>query len=152
MTTRCARLLSLALLLISEPSFATLGKKVESIESDRASIKAVQKVSSKTDLYTVHEMDDAGVSIKEFASSDGTVFAVSWRGIRKPDLSVLLGDFYQEYDSVASQQEKLVSRRPTTVRTANVVVRKGGHMRDIRGKAFVPSLIPSGVNIEELPQ
>jgi hypothetical protein len=41
-------------------------------------------------------------------------------------------------------------RRSRSIRTDRVVVEHGGHMRSLTGRAYDPSLVPSGVSPEEI--
>ena len=139
--------------LISARASAALGDRESSVESDRKILQATAKATaaSADASYTVHEMDSNGNTIREYVTTDGVVFAVTWQGIKRPDLSVLMGAYYSEYNSADQKREKSVGRQPVSVKTTNVVVRNAGHMRDIRGRAFVPNLVPAGVNVESLP-
>lgn len=143
----------LVLFLFPTVVVASLGGKSSSVENDRASLKATARASSaeSSDLYSVQEMDDSGVTVREYLTKDDVVFAVTWRGIRKPDLSILLGSYYVEYQNADQARAKSVGRQPVNLKTTNIVVRRFGHMRDLRGRAYVPDLVPQGVNVEALP-
>jgi hypothetical protein len=43
-----------------------------------------------------------------------------------------------------------VGRGRETLTSANIVVEKEGHMRDVKGRAYLPSAIPDGVTLEDL--
>lgn len=143
----------LILFLFPAAAVASLGGKSSSVENDRASLKATARASAAESnaLYSVQEMDDSGVTVREYLTTDDVVFAVTWRGIRKPDLSILLGSYYVEYKKADQARAKSVGRQPVNLKTANMIVRRFGHMRDLQGKAYVPDLVPQGVNVEALP-
>src|ERR1700758_611729 len=76
---------------VSAPALAGLGGDVGSVESDRLSMKGAVRVTPTVD-YSVHEIQTpSGIVIREYVSTAGKVFAVSWRGPGLPDLSQLLG-------------------------------------------------------------
>ncbi|RYZ87183.1 MAG: DUF2844 domain-containing protein [Proteobacteria bacterium] len=131
---------------------AALGERSTSVKQDVTSLKAAQKVSTSKNDYTIHEMVADGNTIKEFSNRDGLVFAVSWRGISKPDLSILFGSYYGEYMASIDRAEKQHGRRSVSVQTNRMVVKRGGRMRDQRGFAVVPSLVPEGLSLEGLDQ
>jgi len=100
-------------------------------------------------LYTIQEITTSELAVREYVSRD-TVFAVAWRGRRPPNLVSLLGSYFQEYQeaaaAVASNGPRM--RGMTRIQGARVVVETGGHPGDIRGRAYIPSLLPSGVTKE----
>ncbi len=99
--------------------------------------------------YTLERISTPwGTVVNEYVSADGTVFAISWRGPRPPDLSQMLGSYFSDYQTALAQTRQM--RRQLRVDTRSVVVQTGGHMRDLWGRAFVPSLMPSGVSTEEI--
>jgi hypothetical protein len=76
------------------------------------------------------------------------VFAVAWSGGAAPDLPTLLGAFHDEYRAAASVRPAL--RGPRRVETARIVVETWGHQRDLHGRAWIPSLVPAGVTLDDL--
>ena len=115
------------------------------VQKASGSSTAPSSGATSDSLYTVQETDAPGTTVREFISPDGKVFAVAWRGIVEPDLSVLFGDSYAEYQ--AEQAKKQPSReRHESVNTTVLKVRRSGHVRDRRGVAYIPSLVPAGVD------
>jgi hypothetical protein len=88
--------------------------------------------------------------VKEFVSPSGVVFAFTWKGLVHPDLRVLMGSYFSEYQAESIHQPRSPGSRHQQVRTAHVIVEKGGHMRAVRGRAYVPNLIPTGVKLDEI--
>lgn len=135
---------------------AVLGEKSTSNQKVKAELRAASQkaipdaTTSTTAKWSVQEIQGDGVTVKEYSDKDGNVFAVSWRGINRPDLSLLLGDYYQEFFSAEQAAVKTKSRAPSETKSARVTVRRSGHMRDMRGFAFLPDKVPAGVNVEEL--
>lgn len=141
-----AFLLILLIISLGVQSYARLGEKISSSE-----LSAARNRSAKVFVYDFRESTVDGVLIKEYFSNDGVVFAVSWRGVAAPDLTSLLGNYFSEYDKAATEQLSAQRRgKSATVKASQIIVRKFGHMRDIRGVATVLSLIPADVRAEEL--
>jgi hypothetical protein len=145
------RLILIAALYISSSAFAALGDHENVVNSDAIKLKSSRhSVVQTNSLYSVHELETPIAKIQEFVDNSGQVFAVSWRGIRRPDLSVLLGSFYGEYNNIDSRRARMITRAPVSIQTSRIVVRKGGHMRDIKGMAVISDQLPAGVRLEDL--
>ena len=148
-TTSWLRLASVALvtLAFTLPAFAELGGYADSVEADRASMKAALKVTQAS-AYTVHEMKSpTGTVVREFVSADGRVFGVAWQGPFLPDLSKILGSFHGQYaDAVRAEKRTYVGKRPVDVRQPRLVVQGGGRMLGHFGRAFVLDMVPEGVD------
>ena len=65
-----------------------------------------------------------------------------------PDLSQLLGSYFAEYQTAAAAQR--AQRQRLLLQTEHLVVETSGHMRDLRGRAYVPALLPPGVSADEI--
>jgi hypothetical protein len=141
---------SAGVLAFAHQGFAALGGSAGSIESDRRSFSAVDRGSMAHDAYTVREMDFDGCTVREYISQSGLVFAIAWNGLRHPDLTTLLGSYDAEYREALHNTPRRPGVRHLEVRTTGVVVEKWGHIRDLQGRAYVPELLPSGVNIDEI--
>lgn len=127
--------------LLPLTTFAHLGQKLKTTSSHQT-----QFISSS---YSVKVTHLENVDVKEYVNEDGFVFAVTWRGLAHPDLSGILGSHFQEYQKLNTERRK-GSKAQDTINTSNAVVRRAGHMRDVRGLAYDPSLVPSDVKVEEL--
>lgn len=139
------------LILAAAPSFASLGDDVSSVQSDQAHINARLR-TSQTSAYSVHELQTpTGTVIREFASPAGRIFAVSWQGSSLPDLQQLLGSHFQDFQQAVKAQNRRPVGGPLYVQQNGLVVEIGGHMRSIRGRAYLPDEVPAGVRVEELP-
>jgi hypothetical protein len=134
------------------PALAGLGADAGSIDSDVTAMHGAMSQPTadeqpqQSGSYNVKTFVTAtGTTVHEYSSPSGTVFAVSWRGHRPPDLGVLLGSYYSEYSSASALQGQRDLHR-AIVATPNIVVTMGGHMGHSAGRAYVPSLVPSGVD------
>ncbi len=138
-------------LVCTTPVWATLGESAASIQADAShlgsSIAAMPATSPS--LFTVQRMTlPNSARVDEFVSASGTVFAVNWRGPRPPDLSQLLGSYFAEYQTAATQPH--VRSSHVVINTSHITYRAGGHMRDYWGGARIPALIPAGVTEGDL--
>jgi hypothetical protein len=139
------------LLLLPLPALAALGGDVTSVHKDQAHMKGSLK-TTQADAYTIHEIKaSAGTVVKEYVSPSGKVFAIAWRGQFIPDMQQLLGTYFDQFAQAAkAQRESHVGHRPLNIQQPGLVVQNGGHMRSYFGRAYVPELVPQGVNPDAL--
>jgi Protein of unknown function (DUF2844) len=140
-----ASLLSpLLLIAFALPVFATLGGDVSSVQTDQAHMKATVNVARATN-YTVHEMKAAdGTAVREFVSPSGQVFGVAWSGPFRPDLKQVLGNYYDQV-LAAAKNRRTTHNTPLTIQEPGLVVEMSGHQRYYAGRAYVPGMLPQGV-------
>jgi Protein of unknown function (DUF2844) len=141
---------SLIMIIDLPNTWAVLGEPVSSVETDRLAL-AGQLSMIPAQLYTIQEITTSELVVREYESSD-TVFAVVWRGRRPPNLVSLLGSYFQEYQEAAAAAASNGPRMRgmTRIQGSRVVVETGGHPGDVRGRAYIPSLLPPGVTKEML--
>jgi len=158
---------ALIIFLAPTSAIATLGEPVQSIAADQQALGGqlrmlnqpqpstgeqalhAQPSAPSNPAYTVEQISTpAGMAVNEYVSPNGTVFAVSWRGPRLPDLSQLLGSYFAEYQTAAGGQP--AQRQRLLLQTEHLVVETSGHMRDLRGRAYIPALLPPDVNADEI--
>jgi hypothetical protein len=133
-----------------EPVWAALGDTAASIESDRIALRGSAVARTAHVGFTVHELRVGSSLVREYVSPAGLVFAVAWNGLTHPDLSTLLGSYHAEYADARRNVRAQGSRRHQTLETDNVVVETWGHMRSLQGRAYVPALVPPGVDVHDL--
>jgi Protein of unknown function (DUF2844) len=127
---------------------ATLGEPESSIRAETQLGKAALKETDRG-VYRVHEIQQpSGTLIREYVGLNGKVFAVTWRGPFGPDLKQTLGSYFDEYAAEARAGRQ--DRNHVQVRTDDLVVQVGGHMRAYRGLAYLPQAMPSGVTVGDL--
>lgn len=133
------------------PGAASLGGTATTVQADQARMQASLRMTKK-DLYAIHELSAAShVVVREFVSPTGIVFGVAWQGPTRPDLQQLLGGYFQHFVEVTGAQKRQgVRRRPMLVQEPGLVVQGGGHARAFVGRAYVPQLVPAGVQAEEI--
>jgi hypothetical protein len=135
----------------AQTAHAALGGDYQSVQSDSVAIRA-QVRSTETTQYTVHELSSGTAStVREYVSPSGQVFAVTWQGFGMPDLRQLLGTYFDQYSAAAKAQSRPGQHRHLLVSQSDLVVQSFGRMRDFHGRAYVPSLVPDGVSVNELP-
>jgi hypothetical protein len=141
----------LLMLALSLPALAALGGDVSSVQEDKAQMKGTLK-TTETDAYTVHEITAAGNTIvKEYVSPAGKVFAITWHGQFIPNMQQLLGTYFDQYAQAAKEQrESHPGRHPLNFQQSGLVVQSGGHMRSYMGRAYIPDMVPQGVNVDAL--
>jgi len=149
----CFELLVLAFLGV-RGARATLGESVDSIELD-GKILSAAKVTSKPIStayanYTVYQLEYDGTSVREYASPSGIVFGIAWNGLVNPNLTPLLGSYASEYQEALGRTVRKHGERHLRVESDHVIVEKWGHMRNLKGRAYAPNLIPAGVSIDEI--
>ena len=135
------------IMLLPRPALAALGGDVNSVHDDQAQMKGALK-TTQVEAYTVHEIKaSAGTVVKEYVSPAGQVFAITWRGQFIPNMQQLLGTYFEQFTAAAkAQRESGPGHRPVGIRQPGFVFQNGGHMRSYFGKAYVPEMVPQGVN------
>jgi Protein of unknown function (DUF2844) len=141
----------LLMLAVPIPALAALGGDVATVQEDKAQMKGTLK-TTENDAYTVHEITAAGNTIvKEYVSPAGKVFAITWHGQFIPNMQQLLGTYFDQYAQAAKEQrESHPGRHPLNIQQSGLVVQSGGHMRSYMGRAYVPDMVPQGVNMDAL--
>jgi uncharacterized protein DUF2844 len=155
--------ISFALLFIGAASTAAraaLGGSADSVGADAATFGAASVTQTPRSAqnapglatYTAVQMTTAaGIAVTEYIAPGGRVFAVSWRGRRPPDLSILLGSYFGPYqDAAIAGGLTAHGLHHASVRASDVTVETAGHMRDMWGRAIVPAMLPPGVNESEI--
>jgi len=116
-------------------------------QTAQSTASATSASASAAAPYTVRQTTLAtGTVVREYLTSDGTVFGVAWNGPRMPDLSALLGSYFPQYVStVTANRRSGRVRGQGVVQQQGLVVHSGGHMRAFSGEAWLPQALPAGV-------
>ena len=160
---------ALAAAVIAPSAHAALGGNLDSVLRDRALIGVARPTvqarsqtpatmspalpgaisTSPPTSYTMHEISTpSGTLVHEFTDTSGRVFAVAWSGPMVPDLRQLLGENFETYAGAGRTGPRAHGRRAVT--RGDLVVQSSGRMRAFTGKAYLTSLIPTGVSIDAL--
>lgn len=146
-------IITAALLTLTLPvsARASLGGDVTSVRTDQAKLQATVHVNT-AGAYSVQEVKaPTGLVVREYVSSAGKVFAVAWQGPTRPDLQQLLGSYFQVFkQALQAQKPRRLRRAPIFINQSGLIVEMGGHMRFLVGRAYVSSLVPANVRMEEI--
>lgn len=135
----------------SFPARASLGGDTASVRDDQAKLEGALQTTAKG-TYTVHEIRAAsGIVVREYASSSGAVFAVTWQGPRHPDLRQVLGAYFDSFtQALQAQRAQRPGLGPRIIQQAGFTVVLSGHMGALRGTAYVPQSFPAGMRAEDI--
>src|SRR5271157_37567 len=147
-------LLSSLLLILPLPAMAVLGDNAASVLNDQARMKGTLR-SVDAHAYVMHEITSStGTVVREFVSPGGAVFGVAWEGQFPPDLQQLLGPYYQQaqqaQQAASEAQQPRRRRGPVVIETPGLVMYETGHMRSFHGQAYIPQLVPQGVQASDI--
>ena len=93
----------------------------------------------------------AGTLVREYASTAGTVFGIAWNGPIMPNLPMLLGSYFTQYDSArVALRASQPGRGPISLDLPGLVVHSGGHMGGFSGQAYLPQSLPAGVTAADI--
>jgi Protein of unknown function (DUF2844) len=152
--TRLARIVCLPLSLIALPgtAFATLGGSVTTIDADRVHVEGALMRIVRSDAYALHEIRSAsGTMIREYVDSSGTVFAVAWDGPWLPDLRQVLGQHFDHYQAaMRARGQARTGRGSVAIDEGGLVVQMSGHPRAFKGRAYLSSRLPAGIQLESI--
>lgn len=132
---------------------ASLGGDSASIEADRVHMQvdhAARQTPSSNGNYTIHETTlPTGTIVRQYVSTAGVVFAVTWSGPFKPDLRQLMGP---HFDTMIARQAGQVNagHRFVSQHEADLVVESGGHPRSFVGRAYLPSALPACIIVQDI--
>lgn len=139
------------ILLTPLSTLAALGDKVGPSTTLQAKAASTQKFTV-VPAYTVKETEYSGGAYREYIYN-GQVFAVAWRGSSHIDPAKILGT-YQSHFKIAQKNfqhaPNRAFKRPTHIQEQDFVYETYGHMGDVRGRAYIPSLVPDSVQIRDL--
>jgi len=147
-------LLASLLLVLPLPAMAVLGDNAASVLTDQARMKGTLR-SVDAHIYVMHEITaQTGTVVREFVSPGGAVFGVAWEGQFPPDLQQLLGPYYQQaqqaQQAASSPQQQRQRRAPIVIETPGLVMYQTGHVRSFHGQAYIPQLVPQGVQASDI--
>lgn len=140
--------LAASLALMPHVARATLGEAESSIALDGQQLQSSVKMSERA-TFRVHEMQLAsGTVVREFAATDGNVFAVAWAGPTMPNLRQTLGRYFETY--TAGAKANRLGHTHLQFEQDGLVVQVSGHMRAFTGRAYLPQSVPAGTTLQEL--
>jgi len=138
------------------PCWARLGDNAASVLDDQVRMRATLR-SIDAQRYVMHEIAaPMGIVVREFVSPQGAVFGVAWEGQFPPNLQELLGPYYQQAQQAqaavqhSDTQQPPRRHAPVAVETPGLVLHQTGHVRNFHGRAYIPELVPEGVQASEI--
>ena len=141
----------------SGPAYAQLGTTVAiavavaaagtSSSSNPADATAAVLHQAANSAVQWQESTDANqIRVRQYVSSSGQVYAVSWDGPAMPDVAVLLGTWFDRYRQEASAALPNASGlHSSRVSSSDLMVETAVRLRDFSGRAWLPSALPAGV-------
>ncbi len=149
-----AALIALGALVVADGAHAVLGGDASTIATDQTRLKAAGRAAAAAVSATVqsHEMTLAdGSSFREYVNPAGIVFAVAWSTRFKPKLAPLLGEHALGYAAAASAASNRAGiQRRVVLQHDDLVVNATSHLNAHVGIAYLRSLVPEGVHVNEL--
>ncbi len=135
-------------LVADRTAHATLGGDVASIIGNHQHLGGATQVL-KLASGERHELQlPSGTVVHQYVSPDGVVYAITWKGPRMPDLRELMGTYF---DKMAQAERAPTGGHNFVIRRGDDLVMKGiGHHGWFSGRAWVPSRVPAGVNLDSL--
>jgi hypothetical protein len=141
-----ASVVSCCCLGATRDAHATLGGNVASVVSNQQQLGATHQVL-KLAIGERHELQlPSGIVVHEYVSASGAVYAITWHGPRKPDLRELLGPYFAQLAQRSSQAK--LGHHHMLLEGSDLVIQSNGHRGTSSGRAWVPSLVPAGVNLD----
>ena len=136
----------------TQDAHAVLGGVASTIHEDQMRMSGTRRQSVVGNNVQVHEITMAdGSHIREFVSPAGIVFAVTWNTRFKPKLEDLLGSHHAAYAAAAREALRQPGiKRNVVLRSGELVVHSSAYLNTFVGKAYVQSLVPSGVNADAI--
>ncbi len=132
-------------------AFAALGGDAGSVANDRVAF-AAQLRTTATLQYDVHEISSGAQIVHEYVSRQGQVFAVTWQGSVPPNMRQLLGEYFGRFQSaaVAAHRQSPGQHRQFNMAQPDLVILSNGRLRNFRGVAYLPTLMPAGLTPDQL--
>ena len=131
--------------LLPSSAWAGLGREEASVLRDQAQFRGDLRRTEESG-FVVHEITAPGFVVREYSSPEGEVFGVSWRGTAMPDLAQLLGPHFSRFQQASPTSSR--RRRSWSLHTSTLVVEMRGHVRDLRGRAYLPGALPRALSQE----
>jgi hypothetical protein len=133
-------------------SQAALGEGENSIGLERMQMRARHQVSSAAQ-YSLHALTDSqGGVVRQYVNRQGRVFAVQWISPIYPDLGTLLGADHAAYRRAGALQAQSGPGLQRQLRHSgpDLVIQSQTHLNIFRGYAYKPSLLPVGLDVQQL--
>lgn len=151
---RFLKLAMLAATLLPLSSYARLGGAPSTGASSTALLRATPQSGAATQPagsapYSMRQSVDAnGVTIHEYVLPQNVVFAVTWNGPIRPDMTALLGSYFPNF--VNAGQSRAAGTGPLIDGNDDFRIESAGRLGRFSGMAWLPRLMPAGVRPGDL--
>ncbi|MDB5036841.1 MAG: hypothetical protein JWQ35_369 [Bacteriovoracaceae bacterium] len=135
---------------ISSTVYATLGDNVSTIENDRAAMSSEPVTTKDNPNYKIYIIKTDSAIVREYVSKAGIIFSVGWNGNAHPDTKQLLGKYWSEHCEALKRHPREPGKRIHKLVSDRLVSKKEGVQGAVRGYAYDPTLVPKGVNVDEI--
>jgi hypothetical protein len=127
------------------PAQATLGGDAASVQANQSHLGGELRIE-KLAYGERHILElSTGTVIRQYVSPTGVVYAVTWHGHRMPNLNEIFGSYAAEL----SRRDRIRGgRHNMALDGTNFMMRATGHGQTFAGRAWVPSLVPAGVDLD----
>jgi hypothetical protein len=135
-------------LFLQAAASASLGGPVSTVEADRVRMNSALVGIELKGAYTVHSTQSpTGITVRQYYGTNGRVFGVAWDGPWQPDLRQLFGEYFDRFQQgVQRARRTRAARGRVALDDGSFVVKIGGHLHAVVGVAYVPQLLPAGVD------
>jgi hypothetical protein len=141
-------LLPVLLLANISAAHAALGGVPEQFNGEGTTV--ISSVSSAASGYLTHDTSLAtGTQVREYISTQGIVFALTWEGPILPDLKSLLGKHFRTMVEESTRLPR-AGRSSIDINRPEVIINSGGHMRAFKGSAWIPAEFPRGFTSDDV--
>jgi len=140
----------IAMASLATPSWAALGGTADSVSADRTALRGMLRSTPQVQ-YDVQEIDSGIRTVREYLTRAGQVFAVTWHGAAPPDLQQLLGSYFAQAQAATRAVNHAAAHRRFAIAQPGFVLQSVARQRDFHGVAYVPMLVPAGVDVSQLP-
>ncbi|RKF43587.1 DUF2844 domain-containing protein [Paraburkholderia fungorum] len=156
---RILKIAMLAATLLPLASYAVLGGAPSVNTSSPTMLRATPQSAAASSTgaanttatapYTVRESHDAnGVTIREYVLPSNVVFAVTWEGPIRPDMTALLGSYFPNY--VSAGESRVRGTGPLIEGNGDFRIESAGRLGHFFGVAYLPRLMPAHVRASDL--
>jgi hypothetical protein len=129
---------------------AALGELESSVQVDQTNLAANHTVTDFSG-YRMYEITKNNLVVHEFVTSDGKVFAVTWKGPAHPDFSKLFGAYFPDYQAARVKAgEQIIRPRSLFADSGSLHIEYAGHMGALHGRAWIIPLLPQGFSTNEI--
>jgi hypothetical protein len=137
---------SFSLLGVAGRAHATLGGDIASVLANQTHLAATRQVE-KLAQGERHELTlPSGIVVRQYISAAGAVYAVTWRGPHTPDLREILGTYFPQLENRDAYRP--LGHHRLWMDGADFAIRSMGHRGSFSGRAWVPSKVPAGINLD----